>query len=179
MTRSGASCRILGESSRIAPGRRNARQKRSGESRRSVVSCSRLQPRSSLSSTRAPFALIVTKLKVAHWVDQRASCNPARRIQIPSLMQTTWRKPSSRSSVPNNAHYGTEFQLLKPMSFVKSGICREPNIAHSLKLKGREVWCPMPTSKECRQHAEECLQLAKQAEEFYVKGALIELAEAG
>jgi hypothetical protein len=35
----------------------------------------------------------------------------------------------------------------------------------------------MPTSKECRLHAEECLELAKQAEEFYVKTALIELAE--
>jgi hypothetical protein len=35
----------------------------------------------------------------------------------------------------------------------------------------------MPTSKEYRLHAEECLELAKQAEEFYVKNALIELAE--
>jgi hypothetical protein len=35
---------------------------------------------------------------------------------------------------------------------------------------------PMPTAKEYRQHAEECLELAKQAEEFYVKDALIELA---
>ena len=33
------------------------------------------------------------------------------------------------------------------------------------------------TSKECRQHAEECLKLARQSEEFYVKSALIELAE--
>jgi hypothetical protein len=43
-------------------------------------------------------------------------------------------------------------------------------------VKG-EVWCFMLTSKECRLHAEECLELAKQAEEFYVKNALIELAE--
>jgi hypothetical protein len=35
----------------------------------------------------------------------------------------------------------------------------------------------MLTSKECRLHADECLQLAKQDEEFYVKTALIELAE--
>ena len=35
----------------------------------------------------------------------------------------------------------------------------------------------MPTSKEYRQHAEECLELAKVAEEFYVKTALIELAD--
>jgi hypothetical protein len=35
----------------------------------------------------------------------------------------------------------------------------------------------MPTSKEYRQHAEECLELAKQAEEFYVKTALVELAD--
>ena len=34
----------------------------------------------------------------------------------------------------------------------------------------------MPTAKEYRQHAEECLELAKQSEEFYVKAALIELA---
>jgi hypothetical protein len=43
-------------------------------------------------------------------------------------------------------------------------------------LRG-EVGAPMPTSKECRLHAEECLELAKQAEEFYVKNALTELAE--
>jgi hypothetical protein len=35
----------------------------------------------------------------------------------------------------------------------------------------------MPTSKECRLHAEECLELAKEADEFFVKTALIELAE--
>ena len=36
----------------------------------------------------------------------------------------------------------------------------------------------MPTSKECLQHAEECLKLSEiQAEEFYVKSALLELAE--
>ena len=35
----------------------------------------------------------------------------------------------------------------------------------------------MPTQKECWQHAEECLELAKEAEDFYVKSALIELAE--
>jgi hypothetical protein len=36
---------------------------------------------------------------------------------------------------------------------------------------------PMPTPTEYRQHAEECLKLAKEAEEFYVKTALIELAD--
>ena len=35
----------------------------------------------------------------------------------------------------------------------------------------------MPTPTEYRQHAEECLKLAKEAEEFYVKTALIELAD--
>ena len=35
----------------------------------------------------------------------------------------------------------------------------------------------MPTSNEYRQHAEECLELAKQAKEFYVSAALIELAD--
>jgi hypothetical protein len=35
----------------------------------------------------------------------------------------------------------------------------------------------MPTSKEYRQHAEECLELAKQAKEFYVKTVLVELAD--
>ena len=34
----------------------------------------------------------------------------------------------------------------------------------------------MPTSKECRQHAESCLQLAQGASELYVKMALTELA---
>ena len=34
----------------------------------------------------------------------------------------------------------------------------------------------MPTPKEHRQHAVECLELAKTAKEFYVKSALIELA---
>jgi HEPN domain-containing protein len=42
--------------------------------------------------------------------------------------------------------------------------------------QGGNGGAPMPTAKECRQHAEECLQLAKQAEEFYVRAALIELA---
>ena len=35
----------------------------------------------------------------------------------------------------------------------------------------------MPTSKEYWQQAEQCLELAKEAEDFYVKSALIELAE--
>ena len=35
----------------------------------------------------------------------------------------------------------------------------------------------MPTSKVYWQHAEQCLELAKEAEDFYVKSALIELAE--
>jgi hypothetical protein len=34
----------------------------------------------------------------------------------------------------------------------------------------------MPTPQEYRQHAKECLELAKEAEEFYVKTALIELS---
>ena len=35
----------------------------------------------------------------------------------------------------------------------------------------------MPTSKVYWQHAEQCLELAKEAEDFYVKSALTELAE--
>ena len=35
----------------------------------------------------------------------------------------------------------------------------------------------MPTSKEYWQHAEQCLELAKEADDFYVKSALTELAE--
>ena len=35
----------------------------------------------------------------------------------------------------------------------------------------------MPTSKEYWEHAQQCLELAKEAEDFYVKSALIELAE--
>ena len=65
-------------------------------------------------------------------------------------------------------HYGTEFQLLKPMSFVKSGICREPNIAHSLVLRGKMV-LPCQRQKNVGCMLEECLELAKQAEEFYAK----------
>jgi hypothetical protein len=42
--------------------------------------------------------------------------------------------------------------------------------------KGENGGTSMPTAKEYWQHAEECLQLAKQAEEFYVRAALIELA---
>jgi hypothetical protein len=34
----------------------------------------------------------------------------------------------------------------------------------------------MPTSKECRYHAEECLKLASETKEIYAKMALIELA---
>ena len=35
----------------------------------------------------------------------------------------------------------------------------------------------MPSSKEYGPHAQQCLELAKEAEDFYVKSALIELAE--
>jgi hypothetical protein len=35
----------------------------------------------------------------------------------------------------------------------------------------------MPTSKVYWEHAQQCLELAKEAEDFYVKSALIELAE--
>jgi hypothetical protein len=34
----------------------------------------------------------------------------------------------------------------------------------------------MPTPKECRQHAEECLKLAKEAAQVYARQALLELA---
>ena len=34
----------------------------------------------------------------------------------------------------------------------------------------------MPTSKECRQHAEECLRLANETTEIYARQALLELA---
>jgi hypothetical protein len=44
-----------------------------------------------------------------------------------------------------------------------------------------ELWgsggAPMPTSKVYWEHAQQCLELAKEAEDFYVKSALIELAE--
>jgi hypothetical protein len=36
---------------------------------------------------------------------------------------------------------------------------------------------PMPTSKEFRQYAKECLELAEHAEEFYVRITLVELAD--
>jgi hypothetical protein len=60
---------------------------------------------------------------------------------------------------------------------VKRGVVGNQTYGHSLRLTEREIGAPMSTSKECRLHAEECLELAKQAEEFYVKTALIELAE--
>ena len=34
----------------------------------------------------------------------------------------------------------------------------------------------MPTSKECRQHAKECLKLAKETTQIYARQALLELA---
>jgi hypothetical protein len=34
----------------------------------------------------------------------------------------------------------------------------------------------MPTSKECRQHAEECLRLANETTQIYARQALLELA---
>jgi hypothetical protein len=34
----------------------------------------------------------------------------------------------------------------------------------------------MPTSKECRQHAEECLRLANEITQIYARQALLELA---
>jgi len=43
--------------------------------------------------------------------------------------------------------------------------------------KGGNGGVSVPTSKEYRQFAKECMELAKQAEEFYVKTALVELAE--
>ena len=47
---------------------------------------------------------------------------------------------------------------------------------YSLSLRGNGG-APMPTSKVYWQHAEQCLELAKEAEDFYVKSALTELAE--
>jgi hypothetical protein len=35
----------------------------------------------------------------------------------------------------------------------------------------------MPTAKEYRQQAKECLDLAKEAEEFYARQTMVELAE--
>jgi hypothetical protein len=88
----------------------------------------------------------------------------------------------AQASIPfvcaNNAHYETRVPTSQPDVLVKSGSCREPNTWAFTYVNGEGKLVPhMPTSKECRLHAEECLQLAKQAEEFYVKTALIELAE--
>ena len=47
---------------------------------------------------------------------------------------------------------------------------------NSLSLGG-SGGVPMPSSKEYWLHAQQCLELAKEAEDFYVKSALIELAE--
>jgi hypothetical protein len=53
--------------------------------------------------------------------------------------------------------------------------CREPYSVEFIEFWGTDA--PMPTSKECWQQAEQCLELAKEAEDFYVKSALIELAQ--
>jgi hypothetical protein len=42
---------------------------------------------------------------------------------------------------------------------------------------GGSSGAPMPTSKVYWEHAQQCLELANEAEDFYVKSALIELAE--
>jgi hypothetical protein len=46
-----------------------------------------------------------------------------------------------------------------------------------LRFHGGSGAAPMPSSKEYWQHAQQCLELAEEAEDFYVKSALIELAE--
>jgi hypothetical protein len=58
----------------------------------------------------------------------------------------------------------------------RARLCSEPYTGEMVEVSG-DGGTPMPTSKEYRQHAEECLELAKQAEEFYVKTALVELAD--
>ena len=50
------------------------------------------------------------------------------------------------------------------------------HVRNSLSLRG-SGGVPMPSSKEYWLHAQQCLELAKEAEDFYVKSALIELAE--
>ena len=50
------------------------------------------------------------------------------------------------------------------------------HVRNSLSLRGNGG-VPMPSSKEYWLHAQQCLELAKEAEDFYVKSALIELAE--
>jgi hypothetical protein len=55
-----------------------------------------------------------------------------------------------------------------------SGLCRHTG-AEFIEFGGIGG-APMPTSKECWQHAEQCLELAKEAEDFYVKSALIRVS---
>jgi hypothetical protein len=57
----------------------------------------------------------------------------------------------------------------------KVPVSPEPYTCGMVRIKGNGG-ASVPTAKEYRQHAEECLELAKQAEEFYVRAALIELA---
>jgi hypothetical protein len=56
---------------------------------------------------------------------------------------------------------------------------------HSAAVQGERYWrgrrwtswiAAMPTPKECRQHAEECLKLAKETPQIYARQALLELA---
>jgi hypothetical protein len=53
---------------------------------------------------------------------------------------------------------------------------RRPLTVGRFKIALIEDVSPMPTPRECRQRARDCLQLASMADDFYVRAALIELA---
>jgi hypothetical protein len=72
-------------------------------------------------------------------------------------------------------------ELLPVLGVIEDGIghCSSAAVgAERYRQGGRCTnWiAAMPTSKECRQHAEECLNLAKEATQIYARQALLELA---
>ena len=72
--------------------------------------------------------------------------------------------------------FNTHKRLNQPFCGKVSDLCREPYTCELVEFGG-SGGAPMPSSKEYWQHAQQCLELAKEAEDFYVKSALIELAE--
>jgi hypothetical protein len=105
---------------------------------------------------------------------------PARKFQ--NQLLTTWHKLHRVPFVqPDNAHYGSEFpnkhkRLNQPFCGKIAAYVGNHTGAEFIEFGG-SGGVPMPSSKEYWLHAQQCLELAKEAEDFYVKSALIELAE--
>ena len=131
-------------------------------------------------SIRVPFGATAPEVQVAHLAAPQASHNPARKFQ--NQLLTTWHKLHRVPFVqPNNAHYGSEFpnkhkRLNQPFCGKIAAYVGNHTGAEFIEFGG-SGGVPMPSSKEYWLHAQQCLELAKEAEDFYVKSALIELRE--